>query len=416
MVSQDCQKLNSFFNNALKENCCDKSNNTDSIKITCDNDSITSLEINGYNGNFDFNNFPILENLNSIKIDNVRIVILPEVFFRLPKLTELSISNGAISKDFDVDDIFENNSISKIDLSNNNLEDIPISICNLGKIKELNLSKNPKLFISNCYLPDSLVSLDLSETNIQATPSNIDNFINLESLNMSKSNLKELGGHVFNLGKLKYFDISDNPELNAKIINFNSKVDQCNFNKTNIVCYQEGTCGSIDQKNEYKICSAEEISEVKYLGSFNYDNDKIMKKPDGTPKLIILFGVLIFILLALFVYFIRKKKANDPRNRTSNNRTSNNYTSNNYTNSGNPVRNNSRSSLPIYSEYANNLEEVIAVGDNIPLNDLSTNNDGNANQPTVDPNEAEAEAEAEADTQELPPSYSEVVETNAVQN
>eukprot|EP00833_Pecoramyces_ruminatium_P008065 jgi/Orpsp1_1/1182097/evm.model.c7180000079894.1 len=382
MVSQDCQKLNSFFNNALKENCCDKSNNTDSIKITCDNDSITSLEINGYNGNFDFNNFPILENLNSIKIDNVRIVILPEVFFRLPKLTEF-------------------------DLSNNNLEDIPDSICNLGKIKELNLSKNPKLFINNCYLPDSLVSLDLSETNIQYAPSNINYLINLESLNMSKSNLKDLSYYIFNLGKLKYFDISDNPELNAKIINFNSKIDQCNFNKTNIVCYQEGTCSSIDQKNEYKICSADEISEIRSLGKFNYTDysyydDDVRNRPDGSPQLLLLFIVLIFIPLALFIYFVHKKRESVPRYHTSTN-----YTSNNYTNG---VRNNSTGSLPVYSEYANNSEEVIAVGDNIPLNDLSTNNGDNANQPTTDSNEAEA------DDQELPPSYNEVIGTNAAQN
>eukprot|EP00833_Pecoramyces_ruminatium_P007525 jgi/Orpsp1_1/1181557/evm.model.c7180000077647.1 len=356
MVSQDCQKLNSFFNNALKENCCDKSNNTDSIKITCDNDSITSLEINGYNGNFDFDNFPILENLNSIKIDNVRVVILPEVFFRLPKLTELSITNGAISKDFD-ESFFENNSISKIDLSNNNLEDIPDSICNLGKIKELNLSKNPKLNEIMCYFPESLISLDLSETNIQYAPSNIHDLINLESLNMSKSNLKDLSYYIFNLGKLKYFDISDNPELNAKIINFNSKVDQCNFNKTNIVCYQEGTCSSIDQKNEYKICSADEISEIRSLGKFNYTDysyydDDVRNRPDGSPQLLLLFIVLIFIPLALFIYFVHKKRESVPRYHTSTN-----YTSNNYTNG---VRNNSTGSLPVYSEYANNSEEVIA--------------------------------------------------------
>ena len=98
--------------------------------------------------------------------------------------------------------------------------------------------------------------------------------------------------------------------MNTKIINFDHPIDNCYFGNTNIECYQQGTCISVNKRDEYqyiesvdvKICEKSEIQSIK---------DSIIKNSSSNPPswiIIIIILCIIIIIIVIVGYIIRKRK------------------------------------------------------------------------------------------------------------
>jgi len=49
--------------------------------------------------------------------------------------------------------------------------------------------------------------------------------------------------------------------MNVKIVKFKNSPIECNFENTNIDCYQEGACNNLSSTN-YRQCTEDEINEI----------------------------------------------------------------------------------------------------------------------------------------------------------
>lgn len=106
-------------------------------------------------------------------------------------------------------------SINAIDLSNNLLTSLPVSICTLIFIQKLDLSKNK----------------------LKELPQDFGNLINLRTLDLYQNELTYLPLSFANLRKLRWLDVSNNPLPQAliKVIGYCTNEAECNSAARNIV-------------------------------------------------------------------------------------------------------------------------------------------------------------------------------------
>lgn len=119
------------------------------------------------------------------------------------------------------------------------------------------------------YLPDeigkleSLTDLYLFNNQLVTLPPTIGNLKQLKILDLGKNNpLKNLPQELFSLKHLDKFMINRCPNLDIKVIKFPKVLSECFFNKTNLLCYQPGTCQTIKMDNNSKNIT---ISESEFL-------------------------------------------------------------------------------------------------------------------------------------------------------
>jgi len=102
--------------------------------------------------------------------------------------------------------------------------------------------------------------------------------------------------------------------MSTKIINFDHPIDKCFFGNTNIECYQQGTCKSVNNwdENQYienssvRTCEKLEIQSIKDSIIINSSSN-----PPSTSKsliIIIIILCIIIIIIAIILYIIRKRK------------------------------------------------------------------------------------------------------------
>lgn len=94
---------------------------------------------------------------------------------------------------------------------------LPLSFFTLPSLIELNLSKNQLSSIDGVESLKNLARLDLSENQLLELPSNVEQLENLESLNLRENNLSDLPSGLGNLKKLKRLLIKDN-NLDKKLV------------------------------------------------------------------------------------------------------------------------------------------------------------------------------------------------------
>ncbi|KAL6618466.1 hypothetical protein U3516DRAFT_301765, partial [Neocallimastix sp. 'constans'] len=143
VISEDCKKLNIFLKNSQEINYCNngfcntngKINKLNFKKKCFPNESCIEIR-----DKIDFSTFPVFQELEELTINFVEINSLPKVFFELPKLNTLNVTNSDI---FEIVDSIElNTSIERLILSNNKIQSLPYQLKNITNLTFLDLSNN----------------------------------------------------------------------------------------------------------------------------------------------------------------------------------------------------------------------------------------------------------------------------------
>ncbi|ORX82472.1 L domain-like protein [Anaeromyces robustus] len=237
-VSNDCYELNVFLNRDPNTPCCKKKKITN---IICDmeKDYITRITLgpSDVTPETNFMRFPIFDRLTdlSIGIPNLNNNILPTRFFDQPMLRTLSVYESNITSIPEI--IKKDCPVVEINLEHNLITEFPYQFSSLPKLQNLDVGTNQIEDMIN--IPSALEVLVLNNTQITEIPPDL-----------------------FKLNNISRFHISNNPQLNANIINFGRNIEECSFEGTNISCLQPNTCKLIDE-SQYKPCSEDQINEIK---------------------------------------------------------------------------------------------------------------------------------------------------------
>jgi Leucine-rich repeat (LRR) protein len=141
-------------------------------------------------------------------------------------------------------------------------------------------------------IPSIIKKLILDNNNIDAIPFEISFFKLLVTLNLAHNNIKEMDNGIFELENLKYFDISNNPELNVTLINFSGSkpIGICELTNTNVLCYQRNTCNNENVNNTLRECTMDEINAIK---------NNIDKNDEPAGVNMIFYGALYLLIQLL---------------------------------------------------------------------------------------------------------------------
>ncbi|KAK9076773.1 hypothetical protein SSX86_005107 [Deinandra increscens subsp. villosa] len=168
----------------------------------------------GLSGSIPDNTIGKLTKLQSLDLSKNQITDLPSDFWSLGSLKTLNLSNNKISMNLP-SNIGNFGSLEKLDLSCNNFfGDLPDSISSLVSLQVLNLNQNlfdstVPLGIISCH---SLTSVDFSWNNFSGVlPDGFgSSFPKLKSLNLAGNEIKGKGSDFLGLQSLTYLNLSKN--------------------------------------------------------------------------------------------------------------------------------------------------------------------------------------------------------------
>lgn len=124
---------------------------------------------------------------------------------------------------------------SRLDLSNQNLTEVPQSVFKQAQLTELDLSHN-KLhgaLPSEVNKLTSLVTLNLSNNEFTGVPAEVGQLRNLEILNLSNNQLTGLPNELGNLTRLKLLDLSGNAYSTQDLETIRARLPASTVIKTN---------------------------------------------------------------------------------------------------------------------------------------------------------------------------------------
>lgn len=127
---------------------------------------------------------------------------IPLEIFELKNLKHLNLSNNKISTI--PKDITKLKRLEKLDISNNKISNFYAKICQLPKLKVLNLNNNLiKTLPKQIKYLKQLKVLHLSNNLLSFFPNEIKELINLQKLNISKNSFENFPEEIFELKNLK---------------------------------------------------------------------------------------------------------------------------------------------------------------------------------------------------------------------
>jgi len=288
----------SFYNLITNENvteCCSLSN------VKCNEmGSIISLDLMNRNLKTLSPEVGKFINLEYLDLENNQLTDLPVTISFLPKLKFLYlIKNQLQTVPLAVTRILN---LEDLDLEGNNITSLPEELYNMQTLKNLVLNSNKIGSISPSI--GKLVNLEklyLSDVGLKSLPDELFKLDKLVKLTVSKNDLSSISNKIFNLN-LKELYIYDNPHLSMKIINFKtSPLANCDFRNINVICYQSNTCSNLKdmKEDDLKICSNLEVEEIQ----------KEMESENKSNLLYILIfsflGILLLVLLVLSCLVIK---------------------------------------------------------------------------------------------------------------
>jgi len=230
-------------------------------------------------------------NLNLLNLDNNNITgtlnndIINKNFINLEIL---SLQNNNMKGELAIPEY-----VKVLNIRNNKFTSI-INDSNNYELKEFIASNNE--FSTGIFysfnIPSIIKKLILDNNNIDAIPFEISFFKLLVTLNLAHNNIKEMDNGIFELENLKYFDISNNPELNVTLINFSGSkpIGICELTNTNVLCYQRNTCNNENVNNTLRECTMDEINAIK---------NNIDKNDEPAGVNMIFYGALYLLIQLL---------------------------------------------------------------------------------------------------------------------
>lgn len=188
-----------------------------------------------YKGGIVITNVDNLVNLRTLKLSYE--VISQEALNNISQLTCLTelklVHNPLINR---IDAIAEVISLTKLDLSNNHIDNIS-SISKLTSLTELNLYNDVKIEdISFIAMLNNIKVLNIGNTSsTKESLSCISNLVNLQKLNVSRIKIENF--NFFNwlmLAKLKFLDISHNEIVDINDVTYLTNLEELNASYTSI--------------------------------------------------------------------------------------------------------------------------------------------------------------------------------------
>ncbi len=98
-------------------------------------------------------------------------------------------------------------SVYRLDLSKNQLKEVPLEVLQFKNLRELNLSKNKLTKLPNGFIFEHLEVLHLTKNKFETFPTVICSNINLTQLFMGKNHLSELPSCIGELKELIILDV-----------------------------------------------------------------------------------------------------------------------------------------------------------------------------------------------------------------
>lgn len=157
------------------------------------------------------------KNISKLDLSNLNLKEIPSEVFELKNLRKLILSNNQITKI--PKEITNLKRLETIDISNNKISEFFAKLCELKNLKAINLNNNriasiPKQ-ISNL---NKLRKLSIANNKIKKFPQEFSKLDKLISLNISKNSFEELPNEIYSIKSIKNLWICN---LNLKKININ---------------------------------------------------------------------------------------------------------------------------------------------------------------------------------------------------
>lgn len=157
------------------------------------------------------------KNISKLDLSNLNLKEIPSEVFELKNLRKLILSNNQITKI--PKEITNLKRLETIDISNNKISEFFAKLCELKNLKAINLNNNriasiPKQ-ISNL---NKLRKLSIANNKIKKFPQEFSKLDKLISLNISKNSFEELPNEIYSIKSIKNLWICN---LNLKKINTN---------------------------------------------------------------------------------------------------------------------------------------------------------------------------------------------------
>ena len=146
----------------------------------------------------------------SLDLSNNQLKNLPECLTSISNLTHLNLSRNKLKN---LPNFITNlMNLTYLDLSFNKLTNLPKSINQLSKLTRLNLTFNElKNLPESISQLSNLICLDMSFNQFEKLPESISQLSNLTILILSENRLKKLPESICNLSRLTLLDFSSNP-------------------------------------------------------------------------------------------------------------------------------------------------------------------------------------------------------------
>ena len=207
-----------------------------------------------------------------------------EAIALIQSLEKLDFSNKSLEFLHENFDLLTN--LKELDLSNNNLKELSIGLCNLD-LQVLYLSYNQIAELPNWFNAfKNLTRLNLNNNKIYQVPEFVGNFEELTFLDLSHNNLSSLPNSYKNLTNLTYFSIGTNKfDLVPEVIKYFKRLQLLYLDNNNIKIIPEWIgefplLRNLGLSNNKIIKLPLSIGNLKNLGELSLSNNELEKLPE----------------------------------------------------------------------------------------------------------------------------------------